>query len=31
MKKINDIKQEKNLQTDELPVELQEDIISNIR
>lgn len=26
MKKINDIKQEKNLQTDELPVELQEEI-----
>jgi hypothetical protein len=26
MKKINDIKQEKNLQTDELPVELQDEI-----
>jgi len=26
MKKINDIKQEKNLQTDELPVELKEEI-----
>lgn len=26
MKKINDIKQEKNLQTDELPVALQEEI-----